>query len=493
MKKTVKEVSDMADLRCVAGREVFWDMTLADKVKNVRLEQHHPVRKNAVLVCDAPWEGEHCGYGSLLCDGEKYRLYYRGCGFNGGVWNLAGGEHTVWCVAYSVDGKTFTKPSLGLYEFNGSFDNNIVLKEDRYLDNFSVMKDDNPACASDARYKAFSQFSQDGRAGRLAYYKSADGLHFEFERLLDVEGTFDSLNLLLWDAKIGKYRLYFRGFHDLEETEEKIEFENEGHVRDVRLALSEDLIHWSAPQRLLYGDNYAFQFYTNGIMKYPRADVFLGIPTRYVDRSPDRKNYAYLPDVNGFRPMLIEKFGRGGTAMTEATLMISRDGLRFDRTLEAFLTPGIENGDNWVYGDGYFEWGLAETASDVPGEPAEYSLYTHAGYRARPVSFLRYTMRLDGFFSWSADYAGGEVLTKPFVCGGSDMRVNFETSALGSLRLMICDENGAELEGYDSGRLFGNAISRPVDFDKPLALLKGKAVRLKITLRDAKLYAMELA
>ena len=45
---------------------------------------------------------------------------------------------------------------------------------------------------------------------------------------------------------------------------------------------------------------------------------------------------------------------------------------------------------------------------------------------------------------------------------------NYRTSAA------ICDENGNALEGYDSGNLFGNSLSRPVDFEKPLeALSKG--------------------
>ena len=59
-------------------KEVLWDMNLADKIKNVKLNMHKPIRKNAVLECSEPWEGEHCGYGSIVHDGEKYRLYYRG-------------------------------------------------------------------------------------------------------------------------------------------------------------------------------------------------------------------------------------------------------------------------------------------------------------------------------------------------------------------------------------------------------------------------------
>ena len=45
--------------------------------------------------------------------------------------------------AESRDGKTFVKPRLGLYEFCGSKDNNIVW-EAPSLDNFHVFRDTNP-------------------------------------------------------------------------------------------------------------------------------------------------------------------------------------------------------------------------------------------------------------------------------------------------------------------------------------------------------------
>jgi hypothetical protein len=54
-------------------------------------------------------------------------LYYRGAGANDGVWETQNGNHGVICVAYSDDGKTFYRPNLGLFEYNGSKDNNIII------------------------------------------------------------------------------------------------------------------------------------------------------------------------------------------------------------------------------------------------------------------------------------------------------------------------------------------------------------------------------
>ena len=170
-------------------------------------------------------------------------------------------------------------------------------------------------------------------------------------------------------------------------------------------------------------------------------------------------------------------------------LMTSRDGLNFQRQPEAFYTPGIENGENWVYGDGYFAYGMIETASDFEGEPNELSFYVIKGYRARPANFERYTLRMDGFFSWRADFGGGEVITKPFCFDGDKLSLNFSTSALGFVRIAMLDENGNTIDGYDSGRIFGNSTDRSVDFEKPLSDLSGKTLRMKISMRDADLYS----
>ena len=94
------------------GREVFWDMFPADENHGITIKNHTPVRKNIVLSLDAPWEGEHGGYISLIKDGDMYKLYYRGGGYNDGPEKVDSGYHSVICVAESRDGKVFTKPMI---------------------------------------------------------------------------------------------------------------------------------------------------------------------------------------------------------------------------------------------------------------------------------------------------------------------------------------------------------------------------------------------
>lgn len=473
------------------NRRVMWDMSLCENSSGVELTMHRPIKRNIAFSCDAPWEGDVCGYGSTVKVGNTVRLYYRA-----GRSRLAGGDtegQGIICVAESYDGGiTFTKPNIGRYEYKGSYDNNIVYSDGYYIDNFSVYYDPNPDCPEDAKFKALASHGlRDGKA-QLEYYKSSDGYSFTFSHIIDVYGAYDTLNILLWDDSKKVYRVYVRSFHaedgsDIDVTNDYLR----GHsLRDIRTAESTDMIHWTKPEHLVYEDGDTnLQLYTNGITKYHRADIFYGTPSRYYDRVGEYHNIKYLPTLYGRREELMKTEKRGGTAMTDCIIMTSYDGKHFARSAEAFLTPGPQDEENWIYGDCYPARGLVETPSEYKGCANELSLYCGKGYRARPLDFERYTLRLDGLYSWYAKAKGGNVLTKPVVMGGNKLSVNFATSALGSLRIKICDENGTPVEGYDSLNLFGDTVDRNVDFEKPLGELSGKTVRLSFELSDCHLYS----
>jgi hypothetical protein len=72
--------------------------------------------------------------------------------------------------------------------------------------------------------------------------------------------------------------------------------------------------------------------------------------------------------------------------------------------------------------------------------------------------------------------------------------LNYATSAIGSVRLELCDENGAPIEGFgmaDFAPLFGNEIEHEVQWtsDKSVGALAGKPVRLRMQLKDADVYS----
>ncbi len=472
-------------------RQLMWSNKLIDKNEGVELIMHRPVKQNVALSCDNEWEGSCCGYASMVKVGNEVRLYYRAASGQL-IQNRSEGVGCI-CVALSDDGGiTFKKPMVGRYEWGGSKENNIVYYDGRFLDNFSVFYDEDPNCPEDERFKALASHGLRNKA-HLEYYKSADGFSFEYSHDIDVYGAFDTLNILLWDENKKVYRIYIRSFHDQNgvEVDVNIPAERGKGFRDIRWAESADMIHWTKPKMLEYADgDINLQLYTNGITKYERADIYYGTPTRYYDRCSEMHNLKYLPTWHGMREEIMKATEqRSGTAMTDCIIMTSEDGYFFERSAEAFMTPGPEDEENWVYGDCYPARGMVITPGRYKGVSDELSIYCGKGYRVRPLDFERYTLRLDGVYSWYARSSGGKILTKPVTIGGNALAVNFATSALGHLRIRICDENGEYIEGYDSYNLFGDSTDRPVDFEKPLNELDGKTVRLEIDMNDCHLYS----
>ena len=188
-------------------RQLMWSEKLIDKNENVELIIHRPVKQNIALSCDEEWEGSCCGYPSMVKVGGEIRMYYRA---STGYLALGNSEgRGIMCVAISHDGgKTFTKPCLGLNEYKGSKDNNIVYRGNgSLLDNFSVYYDENPDCPDDAKFKALVCHPLSHEKLTLEYFKSADGFSFQFSHNIDVYGAFDTLNTILWDDKKNVYRI----------------------------------------------------------------------------------------------------------------------------------------------------------------------------------------------------------------------------------------------------------------------------------------------
>ncbi|MEA1951500.1 MAG: hypothetical protein U9N87_08950, partial [Planctomycetota bacterium] len=59
-------------------RELFVDHFLIDKLEGAALALNRPKDEGVVLKFDKPWEGPFAGYVTILRDGDKYRMYYRG-------------------------------------------------------------------------------------------------------------------------------------------------------------------------------------------------------------------------------------------------------------------------------------------------------------------------------------------------------------------------------------------------------------------------------
>ena len=465
-----------------SDRECFWDDWLIDANRTTaEFRVHHPVRREAVLRHDAPWEGDGCNFHHILKDGDVYRMYYD-------AWEMISrdkSQHTNGDIriayAESTDGIHWTKPSLGICEYRGSRDNNIVADRTMIprMDNFKVFRDDNPACPPDRKYKAVARHKK-----ALYCFYSADPWHFREGDLITADGFFDSLNQVLWDARAGLYRGYFRGFHNVPADDW-----NAG-IRDIRYIESRDFVHWSEPFLLDFGGAEDVPLYTNAVSVYDRApQMLVGFPSRYVERKAWNGSFEELCGKEK-RLERMKLHPRYGLAITDCVFMCSRDGLHFKRYDEAFLRPGPEYPAGWVYGSCYPAVGWVETPSDVPGADPELSMYLFENHwMSVPAVLYRNTIRLDGFVSLHAGAEEREVVTKPFTYGGSELHMNLATSARGSVFVTL----EADGETAESCETFGDSVDRKIVFGDPEAVgrMAGKPVTMRIRMLDADVYSMQ--
>lgn len=295
-----------------------------------QLRLHPPEPREIVMTYDKPWEGNTSMVLTLFRDGDNFRMYYRAENYI-----AVGGKTThptYLCYAESKDGIRWVRPDLGLVEFEGSRNNNIIGHTLLY-----PFKDSNPHVAPEGRYKAFHVATLTKPHRRNLYvYQSADGLRWQKMREDSVmtQGTttaaFDTVNVAFWDSVRGEYRAYIRDWKDKK--------------RGIMTATSQDFMHWSEPQWLQYPDATQDELYTNMVRPYAGSpELFIGFPTRYMD-------------------------SRG--SITEPLFMTSRDGRSFRLWEEAIIRPG-RNTDRWGNRCNYIWHGLIETESDLPGRPVE--------------------------------------------------------------------------------------------------------------------------
>ncbi len=424
------------------------DYLISRTTGSAKLHLHKPTPKEVVLTTSHPWEGNTCAYFTIFQDGDIYRMYYRGSHYD--VKTKRAAHREVTCYAESKDGIHWKKPKLGLFEFNGSKDNNIVW-DGIGTHNFTPFKDLNPKAPKNSRYKALGRGRPRGKRGLYAF-QSADGIHWKlmYKEPVITQGAFDSQNLAFWDPHAKLYREYHRTFRG---------------VRDIQTGTSHDFLKWTKPVFLKYPGAAREHLYTNAVRPYPRAPhILIGFPTRYQPK-------------------------RG--SQVEPIFMTSRDGVTFRQWKEPVIpvtAPKDRDGNR----SNYMTWGLVQ----LPEKPKEYSVYATEAYYTGPDSRVRrFTYRVDGFVSLRASKKVGEMITKKISFGGKNLRLNFTTKKKGSIRVEIQDgKSGKPIPGYalkDCMPIKGDALEQIVSWrgGKNVQHLAGRSVRLRFVLRDADLYS----
>lgn len=445
IKTRIPQLKSTAPFQAGSNRQLFADKSIIDKIYGeASFFQHRPEDRGVVFTLNKPWEGNTCAFFTILKDGNKYRMYYRG-------WNHNGRSQThpvVACYAESDDGINWERPILNQFEFEGSKKNNILDVGPRHQNrqNFTPFIDTNPNAKASERYKAIA-----GEPWQAYGYTSPDGIHWKMlPKPLIKNIALDSQHIIHFDTNSGMYFAYFRCW-----TRSRM-FSS---IRGIMVSTSKDFHNWSTPEWLTYTDPNPANLYTNNVFEYDRAPhLFLGFPCRIA-------------------------FGNN----VEPLFMVSHDGFHFDRSNETII-PAARNPKRWGNRCNYLWNGIVETDSPWEGVK-ELSIYSgEEYYRGEALILRRFAYRHDGFASVRGSFAGGTVTTVPMNVKGSELLLNYSTAAAGHMVVFVLDANGREI--FRTRPLSGDAIDEKISLRRHL---DNEVVSLKFSLHDADIFSFKFA
>ena len=174
--------------------------------------------------------------------------------------------------AESRDGIHWVKPSLGLVDFEGSRDNNILMM---YAHGTSVMLDDQELDPN-KRYKLMTRVDYPGTPGFMAVSFSPDGIHWqELIPWPNHNPQADSHNFVFRDHTDGRYKLITRIWKN--------------GLRVSAMCESTDFITWSEPVEVLRGRGFENQVYSMPIFRCGK--LFLGLASIFHEGDTDAEDF----------------------------------------------------------------------------------------------------------------------------------------------------------------------------------------------------------
>jgi hypothetical protein len=470
---------------------------------SVKIVQQRPVKhaRNPFLVPDRPWEGTvvqlySCDVHYDLATG-RWQMWYEG--HPGSV---------LLCTAFSKDGLRWEKPALGLQEWKGSRENNIILQTG-YTDAHCASIVKAPTEKDPARkYKLYywvgpawfeSQIEPIGLKPaevaearvRLRDYKknghyvafSSDGVTFTPRTEAPVLETSD-FNTTLFDEQLGRYRSYH-----------KIEYQKPGWKQKRRClweSESDDGVNFSKSRLVLAPDEsddtmahsaYAadrVEFY--GMHVWPQDGYYLGL--------------LWIFTITKGNP----KYGMGwDDGHIQPHLIYSPDGLEWKRlpVREPFIPIGPP---------GAFDSGTLYSAGDHPvvlGNDVRFYYfgcnYTHGN--TDPIASTKNhsgfgvaTLPRDRYVGWQGGASSGTLLTKPLSFSGKELILNLDAGH-GNARVALLTADQKPIPGFgleDCAPITGDGFEHPVKWQGgDLSSLAGQAVRVQFSLRQSSLYTWQ--
>ncbi|MGE0755567.1 MAG: hypothetical protein AB7F89_19130 [Pirellulaceae bacterium] len=431
--------------------------------ENVRRVLQQPVKHpgNPLIHGDQPWARHPYCYGTVLYDKptSKFQLWYMS--YNQG-YPLQ--DRTPVLYATSGDGVAWQRPPLGLFEFRGSRENNIVLSHYGHHDLYSpsVVRDDRELDPR-RRYKMvwwdFPKGPQGYQDDGMCVGFSPDGIHWEKYAgnpvlpALQRERSISDVMSVMYDSRAEKFVVYAKGWAEPWPA-----------FRQIVRTESTDFVHWTEPEVVL---RHAFneqdpQSYGMVVSQY--ESVYLGLLCSYkkpgnetidiqLAISHDNRNWARVADQTTFLPL-----GPAGSW---------DDGM-------LFCAPLLVHGDEVrLY---YGGW-------DGPHNT-----------KARSAGIGLATLAKDRFVSLQATANPGIVTTRLFAPVDARRRLHVNAHAEGgSVRAAVLDESGEPIAGYraeDCIPLRADGLHQTVAWQGGNELPRGRALRFRFVLDSAALYAL---
>lgn len=463
----------------VGGRaQLFIDKRFIAESSGITLGMNPPVKAGAVILPDKPWESGEIGFCVSVAQYEgEYKMWYLARDKE---------DHYCQCFARSQDGRTWEKPELGVIEYQGSKNNNMVLtgavETTVFLD---------PAAPPEQRFKALSaMYWPDPQKAGLYVWNSPDGIHFDEPPVRVFPLLPDTANQAFYDTHLKKYVANIRVWDPLRKIG-RVEMDNilepwpYTPLEKPYFIWGEDKIpvpSREVPIVFSYDENDPPQsdHYNAACIQYPWAgEAYFMFPSLY----------RHFPEPP------VGKYGNDG--FVDIQMAVSRDGVRWDRPSRAPYVPmGLEG--SLDSSQLYMAIGILRNGD------ALYQYY--GGYRSthgqtgveNGGSIQRLEQRLDGFMYAEAPQSGGTLTTPPLLFTGRRLLVNIDGSAAGTGRAALLDAGGTEIPGFtlaECDPFEANSLAREVAWkgNNDLSAWAGKPIRLRFELRAMKLFAFRFS
>jgi len=458
------------------ARHLFLDPEFVHDASGALSHVNPPQQREVVIRPDKPWEQLMISFYLTVLDEEgKLRMWYI-CRDKANNPNIA--------YAESHDGANWTKPNLGILDYNGSKENNLV-----GLTSLEGVVFRDPNAPASERYVYVTHLWTEG----MVRFHSPDGFRWSRDNEPLLRLGADTQNVTFWDERIGKYALYLRGWHRGEDNlkyRHVVRAELESLTKPLSIGPTENSMRlWGKDKVAVIGNEFPTVFATDE--RDPKnSDVY----------SISAQPYPLDPRWYVGFPSMFQRERGTSDGRLETHFIGSRDGIAWHRYDSVpYVRLGLPDSDsaNMVFmgtglvvrGDEIWQYGTGFRSRHGDRE---------ARQRRTDGVIYRYVQRVDGFVSLDFDNDGGTCTTAPVKVEGQRLLLNVDTGALGSLRVGLLDAKGVavpdcSLDDCTVLRTNSTCATAAWKGNTDLTRLHGNEVRVVFSGARAKLYSFHFA